>query len=52
MSDVEKLLQALRIVSEQMTEETIKEATNEQLLEYTVLNFLKTFFHCILCNII
>ena len=37
MSDVEKLLQALRIVSEQMTGETIKEATNEQLLEYTVL---------------
>ena len=37
MNDMEKLLQALRIINEQLNEETIKSATNEQLLEYTVL---------------
>ena len=37
MTDVQKLLEGLRIVSEMMTDETIKNATNEELLEYNNL---------------
>lgn len=37
MSDVEKLLEGLRLVSEMMTDDVIKNATNEELIEYTNL---------------
>ena len=37
MDDVQKLLEGLRIVSEMMTDEVIKNATNEELLEYNSL---------------
>ena len=34
MTEVQKLLEGLRIVSEMMTDDVIKNATNEELLEY------------------
>ena len=37
MTEVQKLLEGLRIVSEMMTEDVIKNATNEELLEYNKL---------------
>ena len=37
MSEVEKLLEGLRLVSEMMTDDVIKNASNEQLLEYKKL---------------
>lgn len=37
MDDVQKLLEGLRIVSEMMTDDVIKNATNEELLEYNNL---------------
>lgn len=37
MNDVQKLLEGLRIVSEMMSDDVIKNATNEELLEYNNL---------------
>ena len=37
MTDVEKLLEGLRIVSQMMTDDVIKNATTEQLFEYNKL---------------
>ena len=37
MNEVQKLLEGLRLVSEMMSEDVIKNATNEELLEYNNL---------------
>ena len=37
MNDVQKLLEGLRLVSEMMSDDVIKNATNEELLEYNNL---------------
>lgn len=37
MNDVQKLLEGLRLVSEMMSDDIIKKATNEELLEYNNL---------------
>ncbi len=45
MSEVEKLLEGLRLVSEMMNDDVIKNATDEQLIEYTnLINKLKARF--------
>ncbi len=45
MSEVEKLLEGLRIVSEMMTDDVINSATDEQLIEYTnLINKIKARF--------
>lgn len=42
MTEVQKLLEGLRIVSEMMTDDVIKNASNEELLEYRkLINQLK-----------
>ncbi len=49
MSDSEKLLEGLRLVSEMMTDDVIKSATNEELIEYTnLINKIKARFASIL----
>ena len=37
MTDVQKLLEGLRLVSEMMTDDVIKNASNEELMEYHFL---------------
>ena len=37
MNDMEKLLESLKLVNELIQEDSIKNATNEQLLEYIEL---------------
>lgn len=45
MNDVEKLLEGLRLVGEMMTDDVIKNATKEQLIEYTnLINKIKARF--------
>lgn len=42
MTEVQKLLEGLRLISEMITDDVIKNATNEELLEYhKLINIIK-----------
>ena len=49
MTEVQKLLEGLRLVSEMMTDDVIRNATNEELLEYRdLINKLKARINTVL----